>query len=121
MKLIAISALLLLLSTAVQAEECAELNMCISQSQRQELSDQQKRLVAKAANVFLDEGTREYYRGLLREFERCMNKNDQPTTPRLAYLFCLNNDILSLKIEHDLLEVDPENPDATTYVVEYTR
>lgn len=115
------AALFLLAGSLLHAEECAELNMCISQSQRTELVEQQRFLYIKANSAFVDPSVRELFKVRLNEFERCMNKNDQPSTPRLAYVFCLNEDILTMKIEHMLLEVDPDDPEATTYVVEYER
>lgn len=96
--------------------------MCITQDQRLELVERQKWLFEQATTGFVDHpGDRDYYKSRLNEFERCMSKNDQPSTPRRAYIFCLNEDILTLKIEHMLLEVDPDDPEATTYVVEYER
>ncbi len=106
---------------ALHAEECAELNMCISQGQRAELVEQQKFLFKKANSAFVDPSVRDLFKARLAEFERCTSKNDQPSTPRLAYIFCLNEDILTLKIEHMLLEADPDDPDATTNVVENER
>lgn len=116
-----IAVVLFLAAGLLHAEECAELNMCISQGQRVELVEQEKFLFKKANSAFVDQTVRDLFKARLNEFKRCMSKNDQPSTPRLAYIFCLNEDILTLKIEHMLLEVDPDDPEATTYVVEYER
>lgn len=109
------------LSTPAFAEECAETQMCASETQMQQLQMTRKIYSDKSKDELIDSGTRDYYKKQLVEFDRCYEKHMSVNRPRLAHLFCLSTDVVSVKIEHALLEIDPENPDITTEIIEYER
>lgn len=120
MKSLIIAMSLTVMGAMAQAEECTETQMCATASQLEELKSMRKILFISANNQFKDDATRALAKKSLARFDECYKRHMSLNRPRLAYMFCLNEDLVSVKIEHPLLELDPENPDVETEIVEYT-